>query len=141
MVVTAQRFKESVQEIGGEIVASEIPGRTIKELRESMGVTQEEIGKLLGLRRETISRIENGNISPSFTSLKNFSRSIAALRAIRELFAREDASLIKKEEFNLLRPNFLRIYLNLPGQDVKLLYNLGEKGYLRSKKRILKVIK
>ncbi|GBE54667.1 DNA-binding transcriptional repressor PuuR [archaeon BMS3Bbin15] len=140
-MVTAQRFKESVQEIGGEIVASEIPGRTIKELRESMGVTQEEIGKLLGLRRETISRIENGNISPSFTSLKNFSRSIAALRAIRELFAREDASLIKKEEFNLLRPNFLRIYLNLPGQDVKLLYNLGEKGYLRSKKRILKVIK
>ncbi|GCC11226.1 DNA-binding transcriptional repressor PuuR [archaeon] len=140
-MVTAQRFKESVQEIGGEIVASEVPGRTIKELRESMGVTQEEIGKLLGLRRETISRMENGNISPSFTSLKNFSRSIAALRAIRELFAREDASLIKKEELNLLRPNFLRIYLNLPGQDVKLLYNLGEKGYLRSKKRILKVIK
>jgi len=140
-VVTAQRFKESVQEIGGEIVASEVPGRTIKELRESMGVTQEEIGKLLGLRRETISRMENGNISPSFTSLKNFSRSIAALKAIRELFAREDASLIKKEELNLLRPNFLRIYLNLPGQDVKLLYNLGEKGYLRSKKRILKVIK
>ncbi len=140
-MVTAQRFKESVQEIGGEIVASEVPGRTIKELRESMGVTQEEIGKLLGLRRETISRMENGNISPSFTSLKNFSRSIAALKAIRELFAREDASLIKKEELNLLRPNFLRIYLNLPGQDVKLLYNLGEKGYLRSKKRILKVIK
>lgn len=140
-MVTAQRFKESVQEIGGEIVASEVPGRTIKELRESMGVTQEEIGKLLGLRRETISRMENGNISPSFTSLKNFSRSIAALRAIRELFAREDASLIKKEELNLLRPNFLRIYLNLPDQDVKLLYNLGEKGYLRSKKRILKVIK
>ncbi len=140
-MVTAQRFEESVQEIGGKIVASEVPGRTIKELRESMGVTQEEIGKLLGLRRETISRMENGNISPSFTSLQNFSRSIAALRAIRELFAREDASLIKKEELNLLRPNFLRIYLNLPGQDVKLLYNLGEKGYLRSKKRILKVIK
>ncbi len=140
-MVTIQGISRVVQEVAGEIVASDSPGEKIRELRESMGITQQEMGVLLGLRRETISRIENGNIKPSFTFLQKFSRSIAALKAIRELFAKEEAHIIRREDIELLRPNFMRILLNLSGGDVKLLYALGEKGYLRSKKRILKVIK
>lgn len=36
-------------------------GQKIKEIRESKGLTQEDLGKLVGVQKAQISKIENGN--------------------------------------------------------------------------------
>lgn len=39
----------------------------LKEFREALGVNQQEMGKLVGVSRQTISLIERGDYSPSVT--------------------------------------------------------------------------
>ena len=38
----------------------------IEALRNQRGIRQEELGKLLGVSRQTISSLENGRYNPSF---------------------------------------------------------------------------
>lgn len=42
-------------------------GRTIKELRQKRGVTQEELSEALGVSVQTVSRWENGVTSPDLS--------------------------------------------------------------------------
>ena len=39
----------------------------LKEFRAAMGINQQELGKLAGVSRQTISLIERGDYSPSVT--------------------------------------------------------------------------
>lgn len=39
----------------------------LKEMRVRLGVNQQEMGKLVGTSRQTISQIERGDYSPSVT--------------------------------------------------------------------------
>lgn len=39
----------------------------LKEMRARLGVNQQEMGKLVGTSRQTISQIERGDYSPSVT--------------------------------------------------------------------------
>ena len=39
----------------------------LKEYRARLGVTQQEMGRLVGVSRQTISQIERGDYSPSVT--------------------------------------------------------------------------
>ena len=39
----------------------------LRQLREEKGITQEELGRLAGVSRQTISQIERGDYSPSVT--------------------------------------------------------------------------
>lgn len=39
----------------------------LKEMRARIGVNQQEMGKLVGTSRQTISQIERGDYSPSVT--------------------------------------------------------------------------
>ena len=39
----------------------------LKEYRASLGVNQQEMGRLVGVSRQTISQIERGDYSPSVT--------------------------------------------------------------------------
>lgn len=39
----------------------------LKEYRAQLGVNQQELGKLVGVSRQTISQIERGDYSPSVT--------------------------------------------------------------------------
>lgn len=39
----------------------------LKEYRAKLGVNQQELGKLVGVSRQTISQIERGDYSPSVT--------------------------------------------------------------------------
>lgn len=41
----------------------------LKELREDIGLTQDEVAHKLSLTRQTISRYETGNIEPPFSTL------------------------------------------------------------------------
>ncbi len=58
-------------------------GNVIQEYRKRYGISQEEMGELMNLRRESISRIENGSVTPTFEFVKTFIRTMALIEAIR----------------------------------------------------------
>ncbi|MCZ7370095.1 MAG: helix-turn-helix transcriptional regulator [Candidatus Methanoperedens sp.] len=55
----------------------------IREYRMRYDMTQVELGELMNLRRESISRIENGSVTPTFEFVKNFIKTVALIEAIR----------------------------------------------------------
>jgi len=46
-------------------------------------MSQEEFGELMDLRRESISRIETGSVTPTFDFAKKFINAMALIEAIR----------------------------------------------------------
>jgi len=58
-------------------------GEVVCEYRKRYGMSQEEFGELMGLRRESISRIENGSVTPTFDFAKKFVNAMALIEAIR----------------------------------------------------------
>lgn len=76
-------LNEFARSIAGEIVFSDSPGSTVQSHRKRYGITQKEMGKILGVRRETVSRIENGKMNLTFTFLQNFTMVIAIAEAIK----------------------------------------------------------
>lgn len=58
-------------------------GEVICEYRKRYGMSQEEFGELMGLRRESISRIETGSVTPTFDFAKKFINAMALIEAIR----------------------------------------------------------
>ena len=71
------------KDAASEIVLDNDPGMVIREYRKRYGMSQEELGELMGLRRESISRIENGSVTPTFDFVKNFIKTAALIEAIR----------------------------------------------------------
>jgi len=71
------------RDIAGEIILSQEPGDVIREYRTRYGMSQEELGELMDLRRESISRLENGSVTPTFDFVKSFISGVAIIEAIR----------------------------------------------------------
>lgn len=71
------------REIAGEIVLSHEPGDVIRVYRMRYGMSQEELGGMMDLRRESISRIENGSVTPTFDFVRGFIMTVAVIEAIR----------------------------------------------------------
>jgi len=51
-------------------------GKRLRELRESMGLSQEELAKKIGKSRWTVIRIENGDYLPKVADLQNIARGL-----------------------------------------------------------------
>jgi transcriptional regulator with XRE-family HTH domain len=51
-------------------------GKNIKNMRRKRGLTQEELGKLIGVEKSAISRWENGERKPSIDHLKKMSHTL-----------------------------------------------------------------
>lgn len=135
-----EEYEKYVQEIGGRVISSEEPAQRIREVRVSVGATQEEVGRLLGLRRETISRIENSIIKPTFNFIRRFSEVMAATKIVRDLYALEEATLAQGRNI-ALSPAYLRLYFNVPAQDLRLISDIGARGYQKSRARVIREIK
>ncbi len=71
------------KDIAGEIILHHDPGEVIREYRKRYGMSQEELGELMGMRRESVSRIENGSVTPTFDFVKTFIKTMALIEAIR----------------------------------------------------------
>lgn len=61
----------------------------IKELRARYNLTQEELAKKIGVRRETILFIEKGNYNPSLKLAHDIAKALQT--TIDDLFVFEDA--------------------------------------------------
>ena len=71
------------KDIAGAILLNQDSGTVICEYRKRYGMSQEELGELMGLRRESISRIENGSVTPTFGFIRKFINAAALIEAIR----------------------------------------------------------
>ena len=60
----------------------------LKEYRARLGVNQQEMGRLAGVSRQTISQIERGDYSPSVTLALKLSKICGA--AVEDLFVYEE---------------------------------------------------
>ena len=60
----------------------------LKELRARLGVNQQEMGRLVGASRQTISQIERGDYSPSVTLALKLARALNV--TVDEIFAYEE---------------------------------------------------
>lgn len=72
---------------GGEVYNVELKTR-IKEYRVKKGLTQEELAKLVGVRRETIVYLEKGKYNPSLKLAFQIARALEA--SVEELFVFKD---------------------------------------------------
>lgn len=59
----------------------------VRELRQLLGLTQEEFGKKIGVSYETVSRWENGKMQPSSLALRQLGQ------VMQELDTAQQASL------------------------------------------------
>lgn len=71
------------KDAAGEIILSQDPGEVIREYRMRYDMSQEDLGELMDLRRESISRIENGAVTPTLDFIRAFIRAAALIEAIR----------------------------------------------------------
>ncbi len=83
LLYTPEWLTSFEREIAGEITLSQEPGDVIKEYRTRYGMSQEELGYIMDLRRESISRIENGSVTPTFDFVRGFIMTVAIIEAIR----------------------------------------------------------
>lgn len=70
-------------EMAGELILSREPGGVIREYRTRYKMSQIELGELMDLRRESISRLENGSVTPTFDFVKSFIVTVALIEAVR----------------------------------------------------------
>jgi len=135
MYSVEESFRTYLRDIGAKILFSPAPGETIKETRRSLETSQEEMARLLGIRRETLSRIETGSISPTATFIRRFSRFASAIKVFRDLNALRDAGRAWKMPMG---SSFLRAHFSLTPQELDELMRIGNKGYSKTKKKVLR---
>ena len=83
LLYTPEWLASFERDIAGEVVLSHEPGDVIRKYRMRYGISQEELGIIMDLRRESISRIENGSVTPTFDFVRGFIATVAIVEAIR----------------------------------------------------------
>ncbi len=91
MYLLPSHLREFQVELAGRLVLSEEAGRDAKELREKYGFTQDWLAGLLGMRRESLSRIESGHVSLSVSFVQRFTKIMTLARGVREHIAYVEA--------------------------------------------------
>jgi transcriptional regulator with XRE-family HTH domain len=71
------------KEAAGAILLTHDTGDVICDYRKRYGMSQQEFGELMKLRRESISRIENGSVTPTFDFVRKFINAMSLIEAIR----------------------------------------------------------
>lgn len=84
-------LKDYAREVAGTIVLSENHGETVREYRKKTGLTQEELSKILGLARETVTRIENEKMKPNYGFIRKLTEIVALSEATRSAIAKRES--------------------------------------------------
>ncbi len=134
MYIVENHFKDYIRELGLKIFLSKDIGLELKNIRRQLGLTQKDVAEFMGLRRETISRIENGSINPTFDYIKRFVVFIALIKIFRDLSALEEMGVY-------LSPNVLRVSFNISMVDIEKASELGIKTYQKHREKMIKKVR
>ena len=83
LIYTPEWLISFKKEAAAEILLTQNSGEIIREYRKRYYMSQEELGELMDLRRESILRIENGNVTPTLDFVKKFIKTAALIELIR----------------------------------------------------------
>ncbi|WGI17780.1 helix-turn-helix transcriptional regulator [Methanonatronarchaeum sp. AMET-Sl] len=82
--------KKYAQEVAGSILLSGSPGSMVKKYRAKTALTQSQVSNITGVSRETVSRIENDKLDPSYRFIRSFTGIIVLSRAVKCYFAKSE---------------------------------------------------
>lgn len=80
-------LREFQVDLAGRLAMLDQPGPELRSLRERYGFTQDFLARVLGLRRESVSRLESGKVSLTLPMLQRFTRVVTLARGVREHLA------------------------------------------------------
>lgn len=127
-------LRQAQVEMAGRIVLADEQGMMVREVRERFGFTQTELSRLLGIRRETLSRIESDRLNPSTRLIVALARMHALARGVREHLAeRERAGLQPDHDYLAMIGNALRLPRPVASEIIIAAIN----GYESKRKQIL----
>ncbi|MCD1294365.1 XRE family transcriptional regulator [Methanocella sp. CWC-04] len=124
---------ELSKKIAGDIVTSSDRGITIQRYRNKMDLTQDDISRIMKLRRETISRIENGKVTPTLKFITVFSGVAALTETVKSY-----RSMNKSVEY----PYFNRIGMELgvPHDKISSIVDITLQNYEKKRKKAIKAL-
>ncbi len=134
MYIVENHFKDYIRELSLKIFLSKNIGLELKNIRRQLGLTQKDVAEFMNLRRETISRIENGGINPTFDYIKRFVIFIALVKIFRDISALEEMGVY-------LSPNVLRVSFNISIADLEKASELGMKTYQKHREKTIKKVR
>ncbi len=134
MYIVENHFKDYIRELSLKIFLSKNIGLELKNIRRQLGLTQKDVAEFMNLRRETISRIENGSINPTFDYIKRFVIFIALVKIFRDISALEEMGVY-------LSPNVLRVSFNISIADLEKASELGMKTYQKHREKMIKKVR
>ncbi len=134
-----KNFGKYKKDIGSNILFAPAPGGIVKEIRKSIEVSQEDLAGLMELRRETISRIETGAITPTTTFIRKFAKFASIIKVFRDMNALKDAG--SPERAVPLNPTFIRTHFSLSTGELDSLMQMGNASYNKTKKKVLRRIR
>ncbi len=85
-------LQEAAARLAGQILLSGAPGEQMARLRHRYGFTQAWLSEHLGVRRESLSRIESQHSTPTSEVVAQFARIMALVQHVREETARLEAA-------------------------------------------------
>lgn len=83
----------------------------MRQARKEMGIKQQDLAKIAGVTRQTISAIEKGKYNPSLLLAYKLSVILESPK-IEDIFVLEEKQIFKKGELEELKDKYMRNYKN-----------------------------
>jgi predicted transcriptional regulator len=127
---TPEWIQEMANRIAGEVVNSPERGPCIQAFRNKTHLTQDELSRIMRLRRESISRIEHGRVTPTVTFVHGFSGVMALMEAVKAY---------RSQNKSIEYPYFSRIGLELgvPADSIAPIIDLALQSYEQKRKKAI----
>ena len=128
---TPEWIQEMADRIAGEVVNSPDRGPRIQAYRSKNHLTQDELSHIMRLRRESISRIEHGRVTPTMAFVHRFAGVMALMEAVKEY---------RSKNMDIEYPFFTRIGIELgvPADGIATIVDLAVRGYDQKRKKAIR---
>jgi DNA-binding XRE family transcriptional regulator len=134
LIYTPEWLISFQKEVAGAILLTQDTGDVICDHRKRYDMSQQEFGELMGLRRESISRIENGSVTPTFDFARKFINAVSLIEAIR----------VERAQHKELDVHFLEELakeLGFNRKELELMIKVGVESYDKKRMKIQKSLK
>lgn len=128
---TPDWIQQMADRIAGEVVNSPERGPCIQAFRNKNNLTQEELSRIMRLRRESISRIEHGRVTPTIGFIHRFAGIMALMEAVKAY---------RSHNQSIEYPYFSRIGLELgvPADSIVPIIDLALQSYEQKRKKAIR---
>ena len=128
---TPEWIQDTADRIAGYIVNAPDRGPRIQAYRNKNHLTQEELSRIMRLRRESISRIEHGRVTPTIAFVHVFSGVMALMEAVKAYRSQN-----KSVEYPYL--SRIGVELGVPADSIASIVDLALQSYEQKRKKAIR---